>query len=102
MDLSRRGPLDGGVAAATAGSAWVMQGFFDAVAHPEDRWSIWLVAIEIALIFLARGVFTYLQTVLLAVAATVRGAAAIADSCQADAAGCGLLFGTIPPRSSCA
>lgn len=57
-----------GVAAATAGSAWVMQGFFDAVAHPEDRWSIWLVAIEIALIFLARGVFTYLQTVLLAVA----------------------------------
>ncbi|MCW1919052.1 ABC transporter ATP-binding protein/permease [Rhodobacter sp. KR11] len=55
-----------GVAAATAASAWIMQSFFDAVAKPEDRGQIWMVAGAITVIFLARGLFTFLQAVLLA------------------------------------
>nr|WP_227754286.1 ABC transporter ATP-binding protein [Stagnihabitans tardus] len=55
-----------GVAAATAASAWIMQAFFDAIATPSDRAQVWTVAGAIALIFLCRGVFSYLQAVLLA------------------------------------
>ena len=55
-----------GVAGATAASAWIMQAFFDAISAPGDRGRIWLVAGAIAAIFLARGVMTYLQAVLLA------------------------------------
>ncbi len=55
-----------GVSVATAASAWIMQSFFDAVSNPTDRERVWMVAGAIAVIFLGRGVFTYLQTVLLA------------------------------------
>lgn len=55
-----------GVAGATAASAWIMQSFFDAVANPENRAKIWMVAVSIVAIFLMRGGFTYLQSVLLA------------------------------------
>lgn len=55
-----------GMAGATSASAWIMQSFFDAVAKPDNRPFVWLVAAAIALIFLARGVFSYLQAVLMA------------------------------------
>ena len=54
-----------GVAATSAGTAWIMEQIIDSMTHPEQRSRVFMVAAAVAGIFFLKGIAGYVQTVAL-------------------------------------